>query len=291
MARLGDDRRTARLEDLFADRHAQEIQEPANFVGRLGKVAFVMGEQTLLRRNELKEPLVVNLPQKQAVSEREEITLPQGQRDLEGVTYAVDHFDVRESPDPEMRGKTIARVFPPPGFTAKEVLEKHLRLALQPQEPIFGGPGGGRCIVPSLAKLLEEFIVDPGEFRVLPMAVRVVRLGGQQVAVGPKIEPSLAQHIGYHGSARAVHSRDTNGHRRPLAFVRSDGPAWLDPPLGLLVSGGGVRSPEAHTRAGGGEIPDAVLANVDLENGAAILRYESAGDEKNSNSSVLPVND
>jgi hypothetical protein len=167
--------------------------------------------------------LIVNLPQKQAVSEREEITLPQGQRDLEGITYAVDHFDVRENPDPEMRGKTIARVFPPPGFTAKEVFEKHLRLALQPQEPIFGGPGGGgRCIVPSLAQVLEEFIIDPGEFPVLPMAVRVVRLEEQQVAVGPQIEPSLAQHFGYHGSARAVHSRDTNGHRRPPCFRPMD---------------------------------------------------------------------
>jgi hypothetical protein len=44
MAGLGDDRRTARLEDLLADRHVQETQEPANLVGRLGKVAFVMGE-------------------------------------------------------------------------------------------------------------------------------------------------------------------------------------------------------------------------------------------------------
>src|SRR5262245_49273160 len=117
-----------------------------------------------------------------------------------------------------MRGKTIARVFPPPGFTAKEVFEKQLRLALQPQEPIFGGPGGGRCIVPCLAQLLEEFIIDPNEFPVLPMAVRVVRLEGQQVAVGLQIEPFLTQHFGYHGSARAVHSRDTNGHRRLPCF-------------------------------------------------------------------------
>src|SRR5260370_25326724 len=94
-------------------------------------------------------------------------------------------------------------------FQREQPLWRRLAIRLTSAPPV----GKQRRVIPAATELVENFIIQLNKLSILPMPIRVVRRGWNELILGSQVEAREVEQLGDHRGAGAVHPSYAGWHQ------------------------------------------------------------------------------